>query len=171
MDDELFFPFRHADDPRAEDAEKYFRAAYETQMSGRLDKAADLYRKSISLFPTAEAHTFLGWVYRFQGKLQEAIVECKRAIDVDPDFGNPYNDIGAYLIEMGRPAEAIPWLRKALQAPRYRPRHFPHVNLARAYILTGDFERALHELKESLRIEPQNPSAARELGRLLTRMN
>jgi len=171
MEDELFFPFRNSGDPSAEDAERYFRSAYEAQMNGRLDKAADLYRQSIALFPTAEAHTFLGWVYSFQKKLVEAILECKRAIDVDPDFGNPYNDIGAYLIELGRPAEAIPWLKKALQAPRYQPRHFPHVNLARVYIMTGDLENALHELKESLRIEPRNPSAERELKRLLMRMN
>jgi Tfp pilus assembly protein PilF len=171
MEDELFFPFRNADDPRAEDAEKYFRTAYETQMNGRLDKAAELYKMSISMFPTSEAHTFLGWVYSFQGKLEEAILECKRAIDVDPDFGNPYNDIGAYLIELGRPQEAIPWLQKALKAPRYQPRHFPHVNLARVYILSGDLENALRELQESLRIEPRNPSAERELKRLLMKMN
>ncbi|NIO09761.1 MAG: tetratricopeptide repeat protein, partial [Deltaproteobacteria bacterium] len=46
-------------------------------------------------FPTAEAYTFLGWTYSFMGQLNEAIEECQRAITLDPDFGNPYNDIGA----------------------------------------------------------------------------
>jgi Tfp pilus assembly protein PilF len=168
MEEELFFPFRaHG----AEQAEHYFRLAYEAQMKGKLEEAARHYKQSIALFPTAEAHTFLGWTYSFQGRLEAAIEECKRAIEVDPDFGNPYNDIGAYLIELGRPAEAIPWLKKALQAPRYQPRHFPHINLARVYILTGQVEEALRELKESIRLEPQNPSAERELKRLLARMN
>src|SRR5207253_8419965 len=40
--------------------------------------------------------------------------ECKKAIAVDPTFGNPYNDIGAYLIERGEHAQAIPWLEKAI---------------------------------------------------------
>jgi len=27
--------------------------------------------------------------------LEEATAECLRAIEIDPDFGNPYNDIGS----------------------------------------------------------------------------
>jgi len=56
--------------------------------------------------------------------VDEAIAECKRAIEVDPEFGNPYNDIGSYLIALGRHDEAIPWLEQAIVAPRYDPRHY-----------------------------------------------
>ena len=59
-----------------ETAEEYFRQAYEAQMAGELDRAVSLYRKSIELGPTAEAHTFLGWTYSFQRKYDEAIQEC-----------------------------------------------------------------------------------------------
>src|SRR2546430_7197875 len=55
---------------------------------------SDLYQQSIDVHPTAEAHTFLGWTLSFQGRLEEATRECLKAIEVDPDFGNPYNDIG-----------------------------------------------------------------------------
>src|SRR5256886_13648900 len=68
-------------------------------MEGDYDRAVELYQSSLELHPTAEAHTFLGWTYHFQGRVEEAIAECKRAIELDPEFGNPYNDIGAYLIE------------------------------------------------------------------------
>jgi tetratricopeptide (TPR) repeat protein len=80
---------------RAAHAWELLQEAYRAQMEGDLDHAVELYRKSLTAHPTAEAHTFLGWTYHFQGKIQEAIEECKRAIEVDPDFGNPYNDIGA----------------------------------------------------------------------------
>ena len=119
-----------------------FQQAYQSQMDGELDRAAELYRTSIEIFPTAEAHTFLGWTYHYQGKVEEAIAECKRAIEVDPDFGNPYNDIGAYLISLGRHDEAISWLEQAIKAPRYDPRHFPHFNLGRVYYAKGQFNRA-----------------------------
>nr|HQU28310.1 tetratricopeptide repeat protein [Nitrospirales bacterium] len=79
-----------------------FEQAYALQMKGKLEEAVDLYKQSIELFPTAEAHTFLGWTYSFMGQLNEAIEECHRAIRQDPDFGNPYNDIGAYLIELNQ---------------------------------------------------------------------
>lgn len=97
-------------DPRVELAIRLFQDAYQMQMQGELDVAMDLYKKSIHLHPTAEAYTFLGWAYRFQGRLDDAILECKHAIELDPTFGNPYNDIGAYLIEKGQVDDAIPWL-------------------------------------------------------------
>src|SRR5208337_28717 len=99
--------------------------AYQAQMEGDYDRAAELYQSSLELHPTAEAHTFLGWTYHFQGRLLEAISECKRAIELDPDFGNPYNDIGAYLIELGQFDEAIPWLQQAVEARRYNRATFP----------------------------------------------
>src|SRR5580658_7289495 len=71
--------------------------AYQAQMEGDYDRAVELYQSSLELHPTAEAYTFLGWTYHFQGRIEDAIAECKRAIEVDPEFGNPYNDIGAYL--------------------------------------------------------------------------
>jgi len=98
--------------------------AYQAQMEGDYDRAVELYQSSLELHPTAEAHTFLGWTYHFQGRVEEAIAECRRAIELDPEFGNPYNDIGAYLIELGRFEEAIPWLERATEARRYEPRHF-----------------------------------------------
>jgi tetratricopeptide (TPR) repeat protein len=155
----------------SESSEEYFRQAYEAQMAGELDRAVALYRKSIELGATAEAHTFLGWTYSFQRKYREAIAECHKAIEVDPGFGNPYNDIGAYLIELGKWEEAIPWFEKAIEAPRYDPRHFPHFNLARVYIQGYDYDKAIGHLRKALELEPRYGSARRELQRLLIRMN
>jgi tetratricopeptide (TPR) repeat protein len=73
----------------------YFQQAYEHQMKGELEEAVNLYKQSIGSHPTAEAYTFLGWTYSFMGRLDDAIEECHHAIQVDPEFGNPYNDIGA----------------------------------------------------------------------------
>jgi len=41
--------------------------AYQAQMEGDYDRAVELYQSSLELHPTAEAHTFLGWTYHFQG--------------------------------------------------------------------------------------------------------
>jgi Tfp pilus assembly protein PilF len=155
----------------SEAAREYFQQAYEAQMAGELETAIRLYLKSIELGPTAEAHTFLGWTYSFQRRYKEAIAECKRAIEVDPDFGNPYNDIGAYLIELGQWDEAVPWFEKAIEAPRYEPRHFPHFNLARVYIQTYEYGKAVEHLRRALDLEPRYGSARKELRRLLCRMN
>ena len=116
-----------------EEAWEEFARAYELQMRGELDEALEAYQRSLTLHPTAEAMTFYGWTLSFQGRIEEAIEACKKAIEIDPDFGNPYNDIGAYLLQLGRPAEAIPWLERATRAPRYDSPQFPHANMGTAY--------------------------------------
>lgn len=140
-----------------------FQEAYALQMQGDLETAIDFYRRSIDAFPTAEAHTFLGWTYSFQGKLDEAIDECKKAIEIDPDFGNPYNDIGAYLIEKSQYEEAIPWLQRAAAAKHYDNHHYAHYNLARAYIALEQFNRAKEEFESALRVCPEYEMAREAL--------
>jgi Tfp pilus assembly protein PilF len=156
---------------RHEQAEQLFQEAYRAQMSGDFDRAAELYKASLDILPTAEAHTFLGWTYHFQGKIEDAIAECKRAIAVDPDFGNPYNDIGAYLISLGRLDEAVPWLERAIAAPRYDPRHFAHFNLGRVYFDKGMFNRARECFQDALRIEPNYTLARQAVEKLRHMMN
>jgi len=155
---------------RAE-AQRHFQQAYEAHMQGRLEEAAAHYQRSIALHPTAEAHTFLGWVYSHQGRPDDAITQCKIAIEVDPEFGNPYNDIGAYLIEMGREDEAVEWLERAKRAPRYEPRHYPYFNRARVHVRRHEILEAIRELERALSIEPRYVTARRELHRLRGLLN
>jgi Tfp pilus assembly protein PilF len=140
-------------------------------MNGDLEGAIAAYTRSIEMYPTAEAHTFLGWAYSFQGRIDEAIKECETAIHIDPDFGNPYNDIGVYLIEKGEYDEAISWLQKAMAAKRYEPRHYPHMNMGRVLVRKGRYQEAIKELKKALAIEPNYPAARIELHKLLGMLN
>ncbi|HEY2988961.1 MAG TPA: tetratricopeptide repeat protein [Candidatus Binatia bacterium] len=137
-----------------EKAVSLFHEAYRRQMEGKLEEAIGLYRESILCYPTAEAHTFLGWTYSFQGRYEAAIAECHKAIAVDPDFGNPYNDIGAYLITLGKVDEAIPWLENATRARRYEAYHYAHFNLGRVYLAKGMLKKALEEFEQALAIQP-----------------
>jgi Tfp pilus assembly protein PilF len=156
---------------RLERAAEIFQDAFEAQMRGDLEAAVELYKRSIDLYPTAEAHTFLGWTYSFQGSLEGAIDECKKAIAVDPDFGNPYNDIGAYLIEMGRLDEAVPWLEKAGRAPRYEAPHYPHFNLGRIYVAKELYNRALDEFSTALGLRPDYDLARSAVDAIKRKLN
>jgi Tfp pilus assembly protein PilF len=148
---------------RVKQANQRFQEAFAAQMAGDYERAVELYLGSLALHPTAEAYTFLGWTYHFQGKIEEAIAECKRAIEIDPDFGNPYNDIGVYLIDLGRHDEAIAWLEQAMTAKRYEPRHFPYFNLGRVYLAKGMINRARELFQKSLAIEPRYTLARQAL--------
>jgi tetratricopeptide (TPR) repeat protein len=152
-------------------AGELLHAAYECHMHGHLDDAIFLYQQSISIYPTAEAYTFLGWTYSFLGRLDDAIDECKKAIEIDPDFGNPYNDIGAYLIDKKMYNEAIPWLEKATQAKRYKCHHYPYYNLGRVYMAKGMWLRALQEFHKSLEIAPDYCLASHAVETLQRQLN
>lgn len=148
-----------------------FKQAYEAQMRGEFDEAADSYKQSIAVYPTAEAHTFLGWTYSFMGLTDEAIAECHQAIEVDPDFGNPYNDIGAYLIEKGDLAGASLWLKRAMEATRYECYYYPHFNLGRILEAQGRVFDALREYKTAIDLNPNYTLAIRAFRRLQSKLN
>lgn len=137
-----------------EEAFTFFCKAYEHHMAGELNAAIVNYRKSIEVCPTAEAHTFLGWTYSFLERFDQAIEECKRAIDLDPELGNPYNDIGAYLIEKGCFDEALPYLDKAVKAKRYENPCFAYFNMGRIWEKKGDTARAVRAYKKALKENP-----------------
>lgn len=153
-------------DPKTGMARELFERACQLQAQGDFELAIDLYRQSIGICPTAEAHSNLGWVYRQQGRLEDAITECRRAIAVDPSLGNPYNDIGACLIDLERPEDAIPWLQQAAHAGRYSAYHFPWYNLGRAYAALEMFSKARDCFAHALDIEPDYTPAAEALEKV-----
>lgn len=152
-------------------AGEYFRRAYEHQQWGEYEEAIELYSHSIDAFPTAEAYTFRGWAYSSLRNYGQAIADCRSAIKVDPEFGNPYNDIGAYLIEQQQWEAAIPWLRKALAAPRYESYFFPHYNLGRIYEYKREWIRARAHYLRALQLNGQYTLAYQALKKLQAMWN
>ena len=153
------------------EAIELFRRAYAAQQEDDYGRAIELYRRSIAAYPTAEAHTFLGWVYSFQQRYDEAIDECLKAIRVDPTFGNPYNDIGSYLLARGDRYNCVRWFRRAILAPRYEARAFPHFNLARIYEHRGRLLDAARHYGLALEEAPDFAQAAKALRSLQARLN
>jgi tetratricopeptide (TPR) repeat protein len=149
-----------SDDFDVQKAMILFERAYRHQMRGEFGDAIVLYKRSLDISPTAEAYTYLGWAYSMMDRYEEAIEYCKKAIELDPTFGNPYNDIGSYLIEQGDFEEAVPWLDQAIQAPRYESRQFPHLNLGRVHEHTGHYRKALESYDRALEIDPFYRAAA-----------
>jgi tetratricopeptide (TPR) repeat protein len=148
-----------------------FERAYRQQMKGELGDAIVLYKRSLSVFPTAEVHTFLGWTYSILSRYDEAIACCKAAIEVDPTYGNPYNDIGAYLIEQEAWEDAIPWLEQATTAIRYEAPQFPYLNLGRVHEHLGRFKTAVGCYDKALELDPYYRAAIWAKYQLLGRMN
>jgi tetratricopeptide (TPR) repeat protein len=125
------------------------------QVQGELEEAIEQYQRSIDTYPTPEAYTFLGWTYSWMGRYDDAIREAKRAIALDPEYGNPYNDMGTYLMAQGKLDEAIPWLMRATKAKRYASPHYPWLNLGHIGVLKGEWGNALSSYEEVWRLAPE----------------
>ena len=157
--------------PAKRQAVELFNEAYAAQMAKDFDVAIELYKKSIEIFPTAEAYTFLGWTYSFQGEYDLAIAECLAAIAVDATFGNPYNDIGSYLIAKGNFYDCVRWFKMAMKAIRYEARAFPHFNLAFVYEKRGKLLKAAKHYGLALHEQPNYAQANNALRRLQGKLN
>ena len=135
-------------------ARELFEEGKAVQLKGDVDRALELYTRSIRILPTAEALTHRAWAYRAKNRIEDAIAECKRAIELDPSYGNPYNDIGSYLLSQGKLDDAVEWFERAKNAERYDARHFPFMNLGRIYAAKGLTLRAIHEFEAALQLAP-----------------
>ncbi len=167
----LPLPAEQPENTRSEDkAYLLWQEGYLLHVLGHYDKAIEVFGKSIAAYPTAEAHTFRGWSLSMVGRLNEAITDCKRAIVLDPDYGNPYNDIGVYLIDLGQTDEAIPWLKKAMEAKRYCCYQYPHFNMGRVLVMQGRLTEARDAFERALAHEPDYLPARKALEYLREHM-
>jgi tetratricopeptide (TPR) repeat protein len=152
-------------------ARQLFHEAYQAQENNDHEAAIELYKRSIETFPTAEAHTFLGWVYSFQKRYDEAIAECHEAIRVDETLGNPYNDIGSYLLAQGDSFGCVRWFKRALLAPRYESYAFPHFNLGRVYEMRHRYLDAVKHYGLALEQQPGFSQATIAIRKIQARLN
>jgi Flp pilus assembly protein TadD len=64
---------------------------------------------------TADVHNDLGVAYASRGQLDDAIVEFRRALELDPDSAQTHWHLGAALAERGAFDEAEAHLRTSVQ--------------------------------------------------------
>jgi hypothetical protein len=85
---------------------------------------------------------------------------------IDDEFGNPYNDIGVYLMQQDKLDESISWLEKAKQAKRTSHGSLPEPG---ANLHPGGWWQRAREF-EGAALAPRDASTAR-ISRLRARLN
>jgi tetratricopeptide (TPR) repeat protein/SAM-dependent methyltransferase len=82
---------------------------------GRLAEAAQRYRHALALEPeVAEAHNNLGIVLAARGDIEEASLRFRAAVARKPGFVDAHNNLARASLSMGRPADALAALQRAL---------------------------------------------------------
>ncbi|MBN2292180.1 MAG: sulfatase-like hydrolase/transferase [Pirellulales bacterium] len=124
--------------------------------------AAKKYSKAIMT-----CHTKFGLAYISQGKLDEAVVELKSALHIDPEFFWTVSRLGLVMERLGKLDEAITYYQKALKIEPNNTEICSHLGM----ILDrrGRVDEAITYYCKALTLQPKLPTIHNDLGRALAR--
>ncbi|MBI3115086.1 MAG: tetratricopeptide repeat protein [Candidatus Kerfeldbacteria bacterium] len=154
-------------DPRTALAlsDDYLELAKEYCESDDLDRATYYCQRSHQTLENAAAYVDEALIEMVRGRFDTAHDLLRTAIDVDPTYGNGWNNLGACLVGLGRPAEAIPYLQEALRVGYETPEK-AFYNLGFAYEKLGEPEQARRQYEAALAAAPEYRLARQALDRL-----
>lgn len=144
----------------------YFTKGNQREHAGDQDGALSLFKRSVALWPSAEGYSALGGIYYHKNRFLKAIAYSKKAINLTPEFGDPYNHIAVCFLALHMNKRAIFWYEKALEASCYEWHHYSHYGLGRAYARLKLYDRARHHFEEALRLQPDFAQAREGLATL-----
>ncbi|HEX9023089.1 MAG TPA: tetratricopeptide repeat protein, partial [Geobacteraceae bacterium] len=184
MDQQLALALRHHQSGRLAEAEAIYRrvlAADPEQADalhllgvvahqvGRSDIAVELIGKAVRRNAGNYAPFInLGEAYRGLGRLAEAELCYRRALEIKPDAVEAYNNLGIVLRDLGRPEEAAWACRRALA---YKPDFAEaYNNLSNALQELGMLDEAAWACRRALAHKPDFAEAYSNLGATLNEL-
>jgi TolB-like protein/Tfp pilus assembly protein PilF len=114
-------------------------------------RAMELAKTALRLAPRDElAHLAMAWGWAYAaGRLQEAVAECERGLELNPNASLIHGNRGFFLAPLGRSSEAIEASRLALQLnPRDPSNFWRHHAIAVAHFAAQDYAAARNEAKK-----------------------
>jgi len=103
----------------------------------------------------AGAHFLIGYAYSLKGQFDKAISELEIARDLFPNNAEINAGLGMILNTAGKPEEAINVLKNAMRLNPIPPGWYLG-RLGDAYRLTGQYEKAAHEYKKAIQLQPDD---------------
>jgi len=126
---------------------------------GMLNEAVNEYIEALKVNPYyADAHNNLGSALIDQGRLDEALSEIEKAVKIRRDFALAHYNIAVVYFKKGQINEAY---NKLLESYQLDPTNADvHISLGVVYLdHFHDKEKALHHIKEALRLNPRHKQA------------
>lgn len=114
------------------------------------------------------ARNNLAALRRSEGKMKEAEVMYREAIQLRPDLMESNVSLGALLLEQGRTAEAVGFLVKAAELSSPLPETY--INLGEAYLRLRKYEEAAAAYKRAAFLEPENAAFPFQLFEISLRL-
>lgn len=123
----------------------------------------------IEVTGTAEGYVERGNLLIDLYELEQAIEDCKKAIELDPEAFYAYNNLGCALLKLRRIDEAIEPLKKVIEMkPDYD--NLPYVNLAECYTIQKQYEKAMELYNKIMEIWPERVGYREEVAQLYAKL-
>jgi tetratricopeptide (TPR) repeat protein len=111
------------------------------------------------------AHLNLGKALQEKGRVDEAVVQFQKVLEIKPHFAQAHYDLGIVLCQKGRMDEGIAQFQLALQ---FNPAHGEaHNNLGNALLQKGRVDEAITQYQQALQLNPAYGEARNNLGNAL----
>ena len=122
--------------------------------SSDIERAEFYFLKTLEEDENHESLFYLGLIENQKGNFHQALALYYRAILVNPDYGNPCNEIGVILLRHGKEREAVFWLKRSIRCMVNDAPHIPLYNLATLYKIWNRPERSLQYLYKAIKLMP-----------------
>ncbi|MDX8514530.1 BTAD domain-containing putative transcriptional regulator [Mesorhizobium captivum] len=125
-------------------------------MREHVDNAIRLAEDSVRAVPDDEiARCILSFAYLGEGRIDEAIVECRHAVSLNPSYPSGHGDLGELYGLRGQVSEALREANEAIRLGAHDVIDFwRHHGLAVALFAGGDDRRALEVARRVVRTKP-----------------
>jgi adenylate cyclase len=135
-----------------------------------LDLAFEAAQKAIALNDLyAPAHGLMGTIYMKQRQYEQAIAECERAIELEPNLANNYAYLSIPLHYMGRFNEAIAAVERAIRHDPHPPSRYL-ISLGSSYHFLGKYHETIAQFKKVLDRNPRNQLSHTRLAAALIQL-
>ncbi|RWC00584.1 MAG: transcriptional regulator [Mesorhizobium sp.] len=121
-----------------------------------IDHAIQLAEDSVRAVPDDEiARCILSFAYECDGRIDEAIVQCRHAISLNPSYPSGHGDISMLFALRGQVSEAVREANEAIRLGTHDVIDFwRHHGLVLALFAGGDDRRALEVARKVVRTKP-----------------
>jgi len=148
--------------PNYAEAWNHLGIAYKEKNNAPSAIAAFEKARSFKDFKDADFYISSGLAYGLGQKYDQAIADFTRALSIDPDNAEAYNNKGLYLTEKGVVDSAMVCFDKAISLKKEF--HQAFYNKGNAYAKTGNYTAAITQYQESLKIKPGYIDALLNMG-------
>lgn len=153
-------------------AEAHYDLGVSLLNRGKFIDALAALEKAKTLYPhDPRIYNAIGLVYFGEEKFDTAAQNFQKAIQLNGDFVEAHNNLGAAYSRMGMWDRAIKEYRIALSDPLYRTPALAHYNIGYALLEKGDLVEALEEFRIATNIYPDFDWAVNKYGVALFRLN